>query len=401
MRAVGCQACVTVPRVMEPGLVASLDARLAAVDAELGRPVERNAGRQPVHTAYVPADRFGPATPEEWGQQALAALAEHAPDAAGLGVDDEVYRRLLAKLEREPVEDLRVDFEDGYGARDDDQEDADADRVGEALARPATAGSGVRVKSFEGPTRRRALRTLERVLAAAGGVPSGFVVTLPKVSAPEQVAAMVDVCEAVDASVGGESLRFEVQVETPRAVARMAEIVTAAGPRCAGLHYGTYDYSAALGIAAAHQSLDHPAADHAKAVMQVAAAPMGIPVVDGSSNVLPVGDRDDVHAAWELHRRLVTRSMTRGLYQGWDLHPAQLVSRYAAVFAFYREGLAAAGQRVRAYAERISGGVLDEPATARALTGYLVRGLDCGALDETEVESASGLDRTGLLGLTS
>ena len=380
--------------------MASLDARLAAVDAELARPVERRAGRQPVHTAYVPADRFGAATPEEWGQQALAALAEHAPDATSLGVDDEVYRRLLAKLEREPVEDLRVDFEDGYGARPDDEEDADADRAGEALRTLSTAGSGVRIKSFEAVTRRRALRTLERVVALTGGVPTGFVVTLPKVSAPEQVTAMAEVCEAVDRAVGGAPLRFEVQVETPRAVARMAEIVAAAGPRCTGLHYGTYDYSAALGIAAAHQSLDHPAADHAKSVMQVAAAPFGIPVVDGSSNVLPVGGREAVLGAWDLHRRLVTRSMTRGFYQGWDMHPAQLVSRYAAVFAFYREGLQAAGARVRAYADRVSGGVLDEPATARALTGYLLRGLDCGALDEPEVAAVSGLDRAGLLALT-
>jgi hypothetical protein len=179
----------------------------------------------------------------------------------------------------------------------------------------------------------------------------------------------------------------------------MAEIVAAAGPRCAGLHYGTYDYSASLGIAAAHQSLDHPAADHAKSVTQVAAATVGLPVVDGSSNVLPVGSSGAVHAAWELHRRLVHRSMVRGFYQGWDLHPAQLVSRYAAVFTFYREGLDAAGARVRAYADRVAGGVLDEPATARALTGYLLRGLDCGALDEPEVLAVSGQDRTGLVAL--
>ena len=150
---------------------------------------------------------------------------------------------------------------------------------------------------------------------------------------------MREVCEAAGAALGGGPVRLELQVETPRAVARMAEIVAAAGPECAGLHYGTYDYSASLGVAAAHQSLDHPVADYAKSVMQVAAATLGIPVVDGSSNVLPVGDRTAVHAAWDLHRRLVHRSMVRGLYQGWDLHPAQLVSRYAAVFTFYREGL--------------------------------------------------------------
>jgi citrate lyase beta subunit len=306
----------------------------------------------------------------------------------------------LAKLEREPVEDLRVDFEDGYGGRPDDEEDAHAATVGKALREPATAGCGVRIKSLEAPTRERALRTLDQLLGACGRVPDGFVVTLPKVSAPEQVVAMREICAAAGATLGGGPVRLELQVETPRAVARMAEIVAAAGPECAGLHYGTYDYSASLGVAAAHQSLDHPVADYAKSVMQVAAATVGIPVVDGSSNVLPVGHREAVHAAWDLHRRLVHRSMVRGLYQGWDLHPAQLVSRYAAVFTFYREGLEAAAERVRAYADRVSGGVLDEPATARALTGYLLRGIDCGALDETEVVAASGLDRTGLLALS-
>lgn len=388
------------PNVLPPGLAADLAARLSGADADLAPRGAAARQRQPVHTAYVPADRFTPTTASEWGAGALAALGEHAPDAMSLGVDVDVYRRVVAKLEREPIEDLRVDFEDGYGARPDDEEDADAARVGEVLREPATAGCGIRIKSLEAPTRERALRTLDRLLGASGRVPAGFVVTLPKVSAPEQVVAMHELCAAVGTALGGGPVRFELQVETPRAVARMAEIVAAAGPECAGLHYGTYDYSASLGIAAAYQSLDHPAADHAKSVMQVAAATVGIPVVDGSSNVLPVGDRTAVHAAWDLHRRLVHRSMVRGLYQGWDLHPAQLVSRYAAVFTFYREGVEAAGERVRAYADRVSGGVLDEPATARALTGYLLRGLDCGALDESEVVAASGLDRAGLFALS-
>jgi citrate lyase beta subunit len=387
---------------MREDLGARLDARLADVDARLAGASTPSAwDRQPVHTAYVPADRFDAATATRWGSEALAALRAHAPRPADLGVDEEVYRRVLAKLGREPVEDLRVDFEDGYGGRPDREEDADAARVGTVLRHPPTAGSGLRIKSFEPRTRARALRTLDVLLAACGRVPEGFVVTLPKVTAPEQVSAMDDVCAAVDAAVGGAPLRFEVQVETPQAVARMAAIVAAAGPRCAGLHYGTYDYSASLGIAAAHQALDHPAADHAKAVMQVAAATAGLRVVDGSSNVLPVGHGDAVRAAWRLHQGLVDRSMVRGYYQGWDLHPAQLVSRYAAVLAFYRNGVEVAAQRLRAYVERADSGVLDEPATARALAGYLLRGLDCGALDAPEVAAATGLDRARLTRLAA
>jgi citrate lyase beta subunit len=383
---------------LPPGLAARLDELLAPVDLRLGAAAHGDgaATRQPVHTAYVPADDFNAGTAREWGAAALALLREHAGRPDVLGVDDEVYARVVAKLEREPVEDLRVDFEDGYGDRPGDEEDRHARAAGAALVVPQTRAGGLRIKSFEPATRTRALRTLELLLTSAGGVPDGFVVTLPKVTAPEQVRAIAEVCAAVDATFSGAPLRFELQVETPAAVARIAEIVVAAGHRCAGLHFGTYDYSAALGVAAAYQSLDHPVADHAKAVMQVAAATVGLRVVDGSSNVLPVGGTDAVRAAWQLHMRLVDRSMRQGIYQGWDLHPGQLVSRYAAAFSFYRNGFSAASARLSDYRARVSGGVLDEPATARALAGYLARGLDCGALDDAEVQAATGLGRAEL-----
>ena len=215
---------------------------------------------------------------------------------------------------------------------------------------------------------------------------------------------MVRLCERLETAHGltERSLRFEVQVETPQAVlgadgtATVARIVHAAAGRCTGLHYGTYDYSAALGVAAAYQSMEHPVADHAKAVLQVAAARTGVRVSDGSTNVLPVGDTESVRAGWALHARLVRRSLERGIYQGWDLHPAQLPTRYLATYAFYREGPAAAAARLRAYASRADSGVLDEPATALALAGFLLRGVDCGALDADEVLAATGLDRPAL-----
>jgi hypothetical protein len=384
--------------VRSAALGARLDALLAPVDAQLraAAGAVRVPERQPVHTAYVPADVFGAGTAGDWGAAALSLLREHAARPEVLGVDDEVYARVVAKLEREPVEDVRVDFEDGYGDRPPDEEDRHARAAGVALVAPQTRASGLRIKSFEPGTRARALRTLDLVLTSAGCVPDGFVVTLPKVSAPEQVQAIDEVCAAFDERFAGAPLRFELQIETPAAVARMAEIVAVAGDRCAGLHYGTYDYSASLGVAAAYQSLDHPVADHAKAVMQVAAARAGLRVVDGSSNVLPLGGAEQVRAAWTLHMRLVDRAMRGGIYQGWDLHPGQLVSRYAAAFSFYRNGFVASAARLRDYRANVSGGVLDEPATARALAGFLVRGLDCSALDEVEVRQATGLGRADL-----
>ena len=431
-------------------LLAELDVRLAETDAALAIEHERPLpGRQPVHTVYVPADQFSAGLPARWGTDALALLDRHASTAEGLAAAtglpldavDGALPRVRVKLASEPIEDLRVDFEDGYGYRDDATEDAHAIAAGEALAallgRPgAPFSAGLRVKSMEARDRRRGVRTLNLLIEAlCKALPDGpelclqpaeqttesrlcsqpaeqatesrlhpvlpgrFVVTLPKVSAVAQVAAMLSVVELVERSqhltIG--TIGVELQVELPSAVqgadgvATVAALVKAAGDRCAGVHYGTYDYSAACGVAAGFQSLEHPVADHAKAVMLLAAVGAGVPAVDGSTNVLPVGSNREVLAAWQLHARLVRRSLERAFYQGWDMHPGHLVTRYLASYVFFREALPAAGARLGAYLARSStgGGVLDEPATARALAAVILRGLDCGALSDEEVAAAA------------
>jgi citrate lyase beta subunit len=377
---------------------AELDRRLAPVDAArtAAYPGAR-AGRQPVHTCYVPADAVVPGLARSWGEAALAALDEHGLPDLGLepALVDEVLPRVRAKLATEPVEDLRVDAEDGYRGSPD-AEDDDVQRAAAALTADTGAGVvppsvGIRAKSLEQPTRHRGVRTLDLFLGALGT--ERAVVTLPKVTDVEQVLAFTPVLDALEAA-HGVRLGLELQIETPQAVlgpdgaVTLARMVHAAGPRVLGLHYGTYDYSAALGIAAAHQASDHPAADLAKELMQVAVAGTKARAVDGSTNVLPAGDRAQVHAAWRLHAGLVRRALERGLYQGWDLHPAQLVTRYVATYAFFRDALPAAAARLAAYLHRRDAGVLDEPATARALAGVLVRGLDCGALDEADISAA-------------
>jgi len=398
-------------------LTAELDRLLAVADAELASGYSGDEqGRQPVQVAYVPADKFGPETAAEWGAQAQAALEEFAPGPAELAaatglapwVAEQVHPLVRAKLASEPVEDLRIDFEDGYGARSDDTEDAHARAAARSLAAAFRDGTappfcGVRCKSLERATRRRAIGTLREFLGAlfesSRPLPRGFVITLPKVTSAAQVSAMDVLCEGLERAFGSEipqRLFFEIQVETPQVIlgadgaATIARCVHAAPGRLVGLHFGTYDYSAALGIAAGNQSLEHPAADHAKAVMQVAAAGTGVRLSDGSTNVLPVGGRDDAVAAWRLHARLVRRSLERGFYQGWDLHPGQLVSRYAATYAFYCEGLPAACDRLRTSVARSASG-LEEPATIRALADFLSRALHCGALTEGDLN-----DRTGL-----
>jgi citrate lyase beta subunit len=398
-----------------------LDERLSTADAELASRYPGDPGtRQPVHTVYVPADRFRADTAQQWGAQAVQLLDEHAPTAAALatatGVAPElvadVYDRVRAKLVREPVEDLRIDFEDGYGLRPDTEEDAAASAAATALAAAAREPDGprwlgIRFKSFEAPTRRRGLRTLELVLTGvldAGDLPEGFVLTLPKVTSAAQVAAMAEVCGRLEQAYGlpDGRLGFEIQVETAQSVldaggkAAVAVMITAAQGRCTGLHYGTYDYSAGLGISAAYQSLEHPAADHAKNVMQLAAAGTGVRLSDGSTNVLPTGSPDAVRTAWRLHARLVRRSLERGYYQGWDMHPGHLPTRYLATYGFFREALPAAAARLRTYLGRVDGGMMDEPATAQALATTVLRGVHCGAIDPGEAEQATGVPQATL-----
>ncbi|WP_274917181.1 DUF6986 family protein [Streptomyces sp. WZ-12] len=401
-----------------------IGAALAEVDADLARRYPGDPGtRQPVHTVYVPGDAFTAGTIRSWGDQALAMLDEHAPDAAALaavlGLPDDlagpVHERVRAKLEREPIEDLRIDFEDGYGVRPDAEEDEAAARAAALVAaayRDGTAAPymGIRMKCMEAAVRDRGIRTLDIFLTGlleAGGLPDGLVLTLPKVTYAEQVTAMVRLLEAFEKArdLTPGRIGFEIQIETTQSIlgpdgrATVSRMIEAAEGRATALHYGTFDYSASCGVSAAYQASDHPAADHAKAVMQVAAAGTGVRLSDGSTNVLPVGPTAQVHDAWKLHHGLTRRALARAYYQGWDMHPGHLPTRYAAVYAFYREGLEKAAARLAAYVAKAGGDVMDEPATAKALSGYLLRGLDCGAVDPAEVARLTGLTRADLEGL--
>lgn len=391
-----------------PSVRERIDELLTPVDAAAARAYPGDhGGRQPIHSVYLPGDLYTPATPARWGEEALAAVA----DAGGMlellrihgfvEQEDEaelIAAKVTAKLHSEPIEDLRLDFEDGFGDRGDEAEDQAVLAATRHLAQAQQEGTsppfvGIRFKSLEPATRARGLRTLELFIdqLQATGLPDQLILTLPMVTHATQIEAMVLALADLEQRYGLAEgrLTFEIQIETPQAIigadgrSPIPPMIAAGQGRITGMPYGTYDYSASVGIAAAYQSMEHPAADYAKVVMQAGAAGTGVRLSDGSTNIMPVGAQ--VESAWALHGRLVRRSLERGFYQGWDLHPAQLPSRYAATYAFFRRSLPDANVRLAAYLGQGAGEVMDEPATARALASFVRRGLDCGAVDEAEV----------------
>lgn len=416
--------------IFDDDMLGEIDQRLADTDSLLEHSYPGDDGRrQAVHTVYVPADQFTPGTPKQWGQQALSSvhaqgsldqLAQLVIDQSGVheGYTQQLAQLVEDKLHREPIEDLRLDFEDGYGRRSDAEEDEHAVRAAKYVAQSiqdqtAPPFIGVRFKSLESDVRVRGLRTLELYLSTliehCGELPDSTVLTLPKVTTVDQIKAMNDAASALESGLGlpAESIRYEVQVETPQLIvnhigsAEIAPVLHAGQGRITSLHYGTYDYSASLGIAAAFQAMDHPAADFAKNVILTAVAGTGVHFSDGSTNILPVGTDEDVRAAWQLHARLVGRHLRRGIYQGWDLHPAQLPTRFLATFDFFNRSLESAIQRLEGYVRAETGGVMDEPATAKALARYILRSTACGAADLAETLPRIGVDQPALSRLAS
>jgi citrate lyase beta subunit len=397
------------------------------------------ARRQPVHVVYGGAHLFEADTVKKLGAVALRSLQEYAPDAAALakavGLDPRlagrIYPRIVEKLTREPIEDFRLDFEDGFGNRPDEEEDrfaqSAADEVAAAFtARALPSGIGLRIKPLNEELKRRSLRTfdlfLTRLLERTNGMlPANFVIMLPKITTPEQVTALASACDAFEywRDIPTGSLKFEIMIETTQSViaadgtVALPRLIAEGRGRIVAAHFGTYDYTAACSITAAHQHMLHPACDFAKNVMQVALAGTGIWLSDGATNIMPVGphraapgealssaQRDEnariVHRAWRLHAEHVRHSLVTGFYQGWDLHPAQFVTRYAAVYAFFLEGLAAASDRLRNFVQKAAqatlvGEVFDDAATGQGLLNYFLRAMNCGAISEAEAVEMSGL----------
>ncbi|MEU8178727.1 aldolase [Microbispora hainanensis] len=380
------------------GLDGLLDGFAGTHDEQLARFPVREPAWQPVHTVYVPADRVTAEIVQQWRHAAtdllhrllftpaeLAALFELDPELA-----QPVHDRVRRKLHAEPIEDLRIDFEDGYGVRSPEEEDGHAESAAAAVAAMHEAGTlprrwGLRVKSFADGDPLRSVRTLDGFLTGvvrrAGRLPDGFTVTFPKVLMEDYLHQFARCLEALERGLRlpPGTLRFEMQVEAPQTVLmlqRSADLVPSLCGRLAAAHFGVFDYTAALGLPPDQQRLDHPACDHARHVMQTALSGTGVELSDGSLAAAPASEAAaDVHALLHRHSALVSHSLAHGFYQGWDMHPSHLVSRFATVYAFHLTCYEKYADRVRAWQERraASGGLLDEPATIRTLIAALAR----------------------------
>lgn len=399
-----------------------------------------SGARQPVHTVYGGGHLFRADTARKLGDVALRALDEYAPDAVtfrrALGLEGpnelaaRVYERVREKLKREPVEDFRIDFEDGYGARPDAEEDGHVIRSAQEVAKGATAGTlpayiGIRVKPLNEEWRRRSVRTLDLFLTTllselGGDLPDGLVFTVPKITVVEQVRYVVALFGELEKrlSLTPSSLRFEIMVEMPQIIVdasgccTLPALVEAGEGRISGAHFGTYDYTAGCGITAAYQRMQHEACQYALRTMQVALASTGVWMSDGATTVLPVASHPNerrventvaVQRAWRMHYEDVRHSLANGFYQGWDLHPAQLPSRYAALYSFFLEGLDAAGERLRNFVTRAAqatlvGDVFDDAATGQGLLNYFLRAVESGAITADDAAARSGLSIEELQG---
>lgn len=432
---------------------------------------QRRPPRQPVHTLYGGAQLFKAETATKMGKTALRILDAYAPNfvylaqAAGLNGHAQmpqsweaaealqaallempeaalrlnpeaahlfsIYQRVRAKLEREALEDFRIDFEDGYGPRPDEEEDKDARRTAQEIIKGLKENSlppfiGIRIKPWVRESTARSVRTLKLFLEAlleGGEIPPHFVITLPKVCTPEEPRLLDQWLSDFEKEHGLTEgvLQTELMVETTQSLVALdgswllPQLFQAAGARCRGAHFGTYDYTASVGLIAQHQQMDHPACDFARHSMQVALGGTGLMLSDGATNIMPVpvhsGDNlnliqqqenlHSVHQAWRLHADHIRHSLRHGYYQGWDLHPGQLITRYATLYDFFLKELPQASQRMQNFLSKaaqatLSGDVFDDAATGKGLMNYFRQAYVCGAITPEEVSTA-GLEASALV----
>ena len=422
--------------------------------------------RQAVHTVYGGANLFKSDTCIKMGEIALKSLQTYSPNFITLakvlkfeGCDklpddkkkadklikklnkmDErerkqhpawlsytVYNKIVQKLQTEAVEDFRIDFEDGFGNRPDEEEDATAVNAANELAigmneKTISPFIGIRIKPFTEDLKNRGVRTMDIFLTTFlektnGKLPDNFIVMLPKVTIPEQVSTMVRLFEIIERknNLAPGTLKMETMVEATQIIMDdegrnpLMKIIRASEGRLIAAHFGTYDYTASCGITAKYQTMAHPVCDFAHHMTKVALGGTGIFLSDGATNIMPIaphrGDkltakqlkenRQSVHNAWRIGYNHSMHSLINGFYQGWDLNPAQLPMRYAATYNFFLSSIDDATNRLKTFVDRaaistLTGDIFDDAATGQGLLNFFLKAMNCGAITEEEA-TATGL----------
>ncbi len=384
--------------------------------------------RQPVHTLYGGANLYKAGAAQKLGNLAVRHLEAYAPTPAALerelgmkpAIAAMVFERVSAKLAREPVEDQRLDFEDGYGVRADEEEDGHAIAAAEAVAEGMREGTlppfiGIRVKALSEEAKVRSLRTLDLFLTRLaeltnGELPDPFYVTLPKVTLPEQVTVICEALAGIEQACAiKRPIRLELMIETiqsiltPKGDCAIPALIAAGGSRVSSAILGTFDYTASCNIAGSYQDHRHPSADFARQMMQVSLTGTEVTLCDGITNIMPIAPHRGenlttdqvtennlaVYHAWREHYGNIMHSLSLGFYQSWDLNPAQLPLRFLAVYAFFLEGLDDASARLTRFIDQAAqasmvGNTFDDAASAQGILNYFVSGINCGALTEEE-----------------
>ena len=435
--------------MLPPNFVARLEKLLYSAGRDSPRPsIDFSARRSPIHVFYMGAHLFSAGIVRKVANIALQTLERFAPDASSfaalavgnsiyqdqdgesdLSFDPSIYKRMRQKLHSEPIEDLRIDFEDGYGERPNDEEDADAIRAAREIAGAMAAGAsdfppflGIRIKPLKQQFIQRGIRTLELFLSELtshkASLPENFSVTLPKANYPEEVEALAQVASGLEHALGLKKgwLSIELMIESVHALlddqgrVGLRALVNAANGRCVAVHFGPHDYAASRNVVSPNTS-SHFSSRFARELIQVALRDTGVRIADGPTNLLPIAPHsaeasllteqekkenvDAIARGWQAHYRNIQSSLANGASQGWDLHPAQLPVRYAAVYSFYRRNLASASERLKHLVEQAGhatrvGQIFDDAAMAREQLNIIRDAIISGAATLVEVEELTG-----------
>lgn len=400
----------------------------------------------PVHTVYGGAQLFHRNTLKKIGEKGIALIKNYFSEPpyctvlsgeSDVPLNSEIRQQVIDqtinKLTVNPVEDYRIDFEDGYGLRDSAKEDEDAERCAIELSElfqksdnSSAFQTGIRIKSFSLPTLQRSIRTFDIFLSTffqncdIQNVPF-LSVCLPKVTDLKEVelllSLLTDYAKSHNLNTG--FLRAEIMLETPEfylksnGFAALREMVDSFSGSFNALHLGLYDFTSSLGVQSADQKYNHPYLDFLRFQTIMQFSKSTIRLVDGATMEMPVEkykksefaelSEEECNAnkimiinAANAHTENIYHSMKMGFDSSWDLHPGQVAIRYLTLFTNYKKSFSAMRERFINFVENaaratVLNGQFDDAATGQGMLNYFIKGYRLGALSADDIRK-TGFD---------